>query len=819
MRLRAARWWMSAGLSVTGAWLWVRLYAEIPFLAGAICLVVAAVLAGWGSLASPRREASTGVRGQSVVVAASAVAAVFLTPEVRVAASIVAGGAIVAMSRARWAKRAGAGIVASGLLGILLVGATSLYVRFAASYHEAPLLRAFDGWIARLLGLGTALSGRELVLPAGASFVPVVISWDQFGAVYGVLMVLGVVGFALLTQGRRGLSRTAARTVALVLTYLAARHVVLLLVALELGRPTVFWAPSVALTTLAPLLFLLPRCVGRRAEWDPAPLLQRSAVSRPRAGLAATATFLGTLLLSLAFVLAPAARPSSGRILFDEAHGEWETTMREMDTEWYGMPSTYNYDSLFRWLDHYYETGRVSEQIDRAGLERGDVLVLKTPSVPYTPEEVSAIVAHVRCGGGLLVIGDHTNVFGTTSVLNPVLASFGLELGYDATYRLRDGGLTIYEPRGAIDPVFQHVERFDFLTSCSLRGGAFALPLIYSGGILANSADYSTRNFFPESRVTLTSTFGAFLQAASVEAGRGRVVAFTDSTCFSNFSLHMDGYTGFLLGVLEYLRRESVLPGWRWIAAALGAALVTVGLVVAATMRRRLAATLVLIAFLGGWAAAVAIAGTWHRAAYPIPSPRRDIPYVYFDTTASHARITAQPTVADPLGSRGSFGTFFTWTQRVGLVPALVTAESPLAAGRPYVVLNPTYGRGASQDRIKDYVASQGGSLVLLGDPVRDRGALDAYCALFNLVLEPAQSQSLVLSGGEITQTEVSPAQTIFTSVARVGTGRVVVVSDSVAFSDLALGGAFAVPSTIQRRLYDLEFWLFGTLLAAPPPP
>jgi len=114
-----------------------------------------------------------------------------------------------------------------------------------------------------------------------------------------------------------------------------------------------------------------------------------------------------------------------------------------------------------------------------------------------------------------------------------------------------------------------------------------------------------------------------------------------------------------------------------------------------------------------------------------------------------------------------------------------------------------------------DYVRNKGGSLVLLADPVRDRDALDAYCALFGFTLVPTQSQSLVLSGGEITQTEISPAQTIFTSVARAGTGRVVVVSDSVAFSDLALGGGFAVPSPVQRRLYDLEFWLFDTLLAS----
>ena len=815
MRLRSALWWASLGLSVAGACLWVRLYAEIPLLVGALCVVVASALAGWGSALSAAREATTGSWRLGGVVLACAAAAPFVSAELRVAVGIVAIGAAIGMLRAGHARRAGAGVVASGLLALVLVGSTNLYVRFAASYHEAPVLRVVESWIARVLGLGPATVGREIILPVGSRFVPVVPSWDQFGLVYGVLIVLGVAGFALLTRGSRGLGRATMRSVGLAIAYLVARYVVLLLVALELGRPDVFWVPSIALPTIAPLLFLLPRYAGVRAEWDAGPLLQLGSGLPRRRVLAAAATLFGTLLLSLSFLLAPAGSRSGGRILFDEAHGEWETTTREMDTEWYGMASTYNYDSLYRWLDDYYEIGRLSEQVDRAGLERGDVLVLKTPSVPYTSDEVSAIVAHVRRGGGLLVIGDHTNVFGTTSVLNPVLAPFGLRLGYDATYRLRDGGFTVYEPRGAIDPVFQHVARFDFLTSCSLRGGLFAFPIIYDARILANSADYSTRNFFPESRVSLTSTFGAFLQAAAVEAGRGRVVVFTDSTCFSNFSLHMDGYTGFLLGTMEYLRREPPLPGWRPIAAALGAILAVIGLAAGMSARRRSAVTIGLISVLVGWGAAVAVTGAWHRAAYPVPSPRRDIPYVYFDTSASRARIASQPSMTDPLGTRGAFGTFFTWTQRIGLVPALVTARTPLAEGRPYVVLNPIGPPGSSRERLVDYVRNKGGSLVLLADPVRDRDALDAYCALFGFTLVPTQSQSLVLSGGEITQTEISPAQTIFTSVARAGTGRVVVVSDSVAFSDLALGGGFAVPSPVQRRLYDLEFWLFDTLLAS----
>lgn len=817
MRLRAALWWASLGFGVTGACLWVRLYAEVPFVAGAICLAIAAALAGLGSSLSGGRKVTPNRWALSAVVAACAAALPLVCAELRVVAGIVALGATTAMFRPKRAAGLGAGILASGLQSLLLVGATSLYARFAAPCHEAPALRALDSGIAWILGLGTATVGREVILPAGSRFAPVVPSWDQFGLVFGILIVLGVVGFALLTRGSRGLGRVAARSVGLVTAYLIVRHVLLLLVALELERPSVFWLPSTTFATIAPLALLVPRVAGVRAAWDAAALIERGTISRRRAWLISVAALLGTLSVSLSLLLAPAGARASGRVLFDEAHGEWETTAREMDTEWYGMASTYNYDSLYRWLDGYYETGRVSQQVDQADLERGDVLVLKTPSIPYSPDEIHAIVEHVRRGGGLLVIGDHTNVFGTTTVLNPVLAPFGLRLGYDATYRLRDGGFTTYEPRNAIDPVFQHVPRFDFLTSCSLHGGLFALPIICDGRILASAADYSTRNFFPEGRMTLASTFGMFLQAAAVEAGRGRVVAFTDSTCFSNFSLHMDGYTGFLLGTMEYLRRENPLPGWRSFAAVAGILCATVGLASGISVRRRAVLTIGLVGVLLGLATATAATAAWHRAAYPTPIPRHDISYVYFDVSASRARISPQPSMTDPLGTRGAFGTFFTWTQRIGLVPSLVSARTSLAGARPYVVINPEGVPSPSRDRIVDYVRSKGGSLVLLGDPVWDREGLDEYCALFGLTVVRAQSDSLVLSAGTTVQTEISPAQTVFISVASAGAGRVVLLSDSVAFSDLALGGGFAMPSTIQRRLYDLEFWLFGTLLASPP--
>lgn len=60
-----------------------------------------------------------------------------------------------------------------------------------------------------------------------------------------------------------------------------------------------------------------------------------------------------------------------------------------------------------------------------------DVLVFKTPTEPFTDEEVSTIERFVDQGGGLFLIGDHTNLFGMSTYLNKVAAPFRLAFRSD----------------------------------------------------------------------------------------------------------------------------------------------------------------------------------------------------------------------------------------------------------------------------------------------------------------------------------------------------------------------------------------------------
>ena len=114
----------------------------------------------------------------------------------------------------------------------------------------------------------------------------------------------------------------------------------------------------------------------------------------------------------------------AGRILIDEGHSEWEDTMRTFDTSWYGQASTYNYYCLRKFLENHYEVAVNMVEITPDILKNQDVVILKCATRAYAERELEALVSFVSKGGGLFVIGDHTDVFGTSTVLNPLAEIF-----------------------------------------------------------------------------------------------------------------------------------------------------------------------------------------------------------------------------------------------------------------------------------------------------------------------------------------------------------------------------------------------------------
>jgi hypothetical protein len=743
---------------------------------------------------------------------------------------------------------AGVGLLAAGAAWIAGAGATTLYWWLGARYHDAGALTPLLEALARALGWSAGASDGSLFLPHAGGPVQASATWERLAIYPGLLLLAGAGGLLVIIwilgprrraaggPGRR-LGRLALGLLA-VAGYLVWRYLALTALVGITRDPAVFWQPAAVAGSTLPLALLLAwvwplRTPADAAEEAPMPAARGTAAWRYAAvaGLA----FVAGLALVAWLVWPDPAREKAGRVLLDEYNSNWEWTTEAMDTEWYGQKSGYNYYSLGQWLSYYYEVDTNFAPRTPELLQDYDVLIIKTPTAPFTPQEIDAIEAWVRAGGGLFLIGDHTNVFGTSSHLNPLARRFGLRFRYDSTYDLPTLRVSLYEPPALLaHPVVAHMPPFLFATSCTLEAPLLADNVMVGYGLRALPVDYSRRVFFPDKEEEQDYPFGVFLQSAAVRYGRGRVVAHTDSTVFSNFTMFIAGKSEYFLGAVAWLNRAA---RWPWF----GPGLVVVALAAGAgaawlawALDQRRAA----LAALGGLILAAAVGpavGAWlNRTAYPVPAPHTEYTRIAFEREHSRMLLPTQPS---PGPSEVTYQTFYVWSQRLGYVPSFDdTLEAALDRGDALVLVEPMVPfTPAEIDAVVGFVES-GGRLLVLADPVTQAAGSRAAAqvlAPFGLGLEARQaataeivapggtaandatrelSVSGVVTGGEPLLTLAGRAPVA--AVARRGDGLVAAVAVSRPFADATMGTTATVPDAHQRFLYEVEFWLLRGLVS-----
>lgn len=731
----------------------------------------------------------------------------------------------------RWLTPLSLGLSLAGVVWLAQSGAVVAYWWLGARYHEATFLTPAVYALARLLGWTVGSSTGSIFLPHIEEMIQATTTWERLGAL--PVMLLGMGGLALLPLVRRGgrrrlLLRTAA-AILFGLAYLLLRYLVLTAV-LAIGRdPTVFWLPLPTALTFLPLSLALIRLLPlRRALPEPVPACEPEMPGRWAAmgGLA----FLAGLAVIALFTFPDPGREKAGRVLLDEYNSNWEWTTQPLDTEWYGQKSGYNYYSLGQWLSHYYQVDTNFEPRTTELLEAYDILIIKTPTAPFAPEELDAIEAWVQAGGGLFLIGDHTNVFGTSSYLNPLARRFGLRFRYDSTYDLATLRVTLYEhPDLLAHPAVMEMPPFLFATSCTLAAPLLADNVMVGYGLRALPVDYSKRVFFPDKERERDYPFGLFLQAAAVHHGRGRVMAFTDSTVFSNFTMFIGGKSEYFLGSMNWLNRSERWP-WLDVALLLVALLAAGGALYLARSLHRQRAGIVLVgmlvfaASLGPWASRQCA-----QAAYPLPEPHTDLIRIAFEGEHSRLLLPTTPSVVPP---QASFQTFYVWTQRLGYVPTFApTVEQALDQARVLVIIDPFRPFEAGEiSAIEEFVA-QGGSLLVLAEPQGEAQAASPASQIlsaFGLALEMrgatrgaihnADGQELgllqvsgIATGGEplLTLEGQAPVATL----ARHGDGLVVAAAFAQPFSDREMGTTAVIPNEQQRFTFEIEFWLLRGLV------
>jgi hypothetical protein len=824
-------WMWLALLFLAVGWLGVVPVYSLPRWSAAIYFVMAFALF---ALAFRRTDVTSAPKAYIGLLLPFGLFGVLIPWPYNLGAFLMAASLIIAMSSERSAllRRGAIALAACGGAVLLQSAAQPLLFKLFARYHGAAWPAQLVGLILETVGARVSVNGSMMHMQTFEQLVPANITWESSG--YYTIANFAIAGMALLFTLRAKPVRWLA-FLAICFAYPVIRYPIVFLAYQESGRTDLFWTSWVTLLTLLPLPLLIarfvtkglgvPECVGL-----PPLHLKRSAVKVLLASGAAAVCIIGLFSFQ-----DPGAR-KHGRVLIDEAHSNWEWTTRRYDTEWYSQASGYNYYCMADFLGHFYHVDRGMEMITPALLTHYDVLVLKTLTKPLQPTEIDAIVEFVHSGGGLWLIGDHTNVFGISSHMDPLARHFGMAFKYDATYDLQTGGLTIYRRSVMLPhPTVQHMPPvFLFGTSCSMDAGLGADYPIIGYGVRALRADYSRENFFPENKLTLDQEFGLLLQQAAVRFGRGRVVAFTDSTVFSNFWFYMPGKSELCLGTVEWLNRTNRWTFVRWL---LGIAFLCALLLVIRWSHGTKSST-VLVWVLAGVLLGVPVGmrtfAAMGDAAYPVPTPRQPLPRIAFER--EHCNYTLPSEALNPsMALENHYHTFFTWTQRLGYMPASIPSLSDaLAAAKVVVLVNPDEDFSTEELLRMTRYLKAGGRILVLDGAHNFRSTANQFLAPFGMSIEQTPLvQSFVFDRGGRKVAAVehprpitggTPVLTLafgksFVAATTMGKGVMAVVGSSGLFTDRTMGVTSTVPSSYQRGIYEIEFWLFRNLMEGAPDP
>ena len=614
------------------------------------------------------------------------------------------------------------------------------------------------------------------------------------------------------------------------------------------------WNAVYGVLSFVPLAVVLALSIGR-ASWAGQVRLRWAGLSKRVLGW----TILASMAIMAGIVGSSLTDPgtkNAGRVLIDESHSEWEDTMRAFDTNWYGMASTYNYYCLRKFLEHYYQIKVNTEDITPDLLANQDVVILKCPTRMYAEKELEALEAFVHDGGGLFLIGDHTDVFGTSTNLNPLAQRFGLSFNKNGQWDIY-GQFSVYrQPKTLGHPVGKYTPEFLFATGCTLSARVWHEKPVIGYGMMTRLADYKNKHFFPDEAHYEDREFGLFLQMAGAFEGKGRVLCFTDSTVWSNFSMFYQGKPELLLDSLMWLNRSNT---W-WAHVKPCVLLLSLFLAISAVFlspssedlkkhHSSVIACLMMTVIVSSYSVDLA-----HRWSYKQPQALKDFQKITFD--CQHSDIFLANRFWFPEESNTPtlhYGAFFVSAQRLGIVPQVRHSfVQALEKDKDPVIIVNAHKRFSEKELalFRDYI-SQGGKAIILDSSNRaetsfswqlleplsveivydnsgGNGNADRATYFFSeeknsgrSVAFPATDICEVRGGepqlwyapakdhGPAHETDWAPCLTEVSF----GEGKVWVCTLSEAFSGVGLGNASSIPNRHQQNRYRLVFKILSDLV------
>ncbi len=547
-----------------------------------------------------------------------------------------------------------------------------------------------------------------------------------------------------------------------------------------------------------------------------------------------------------------------------ERHSTWEPTDKPYDTTWYGEDASYNYAAIYDYLGQYYKTSRIKEEgkIDDATLEQCDVLVIKTPTTRYSEDEVDAVLKFVKRGGGVLFIGDHTNLDRMATTMNDMARPMGFIFRDDLLFsnertkirRLEDlekssklqdepaspKERTCYhqhfDPPWPPHPALQYMRPMEFAVSCSIDPGVSrGRAVIANVGLWSMPPDYHMDNYHPIPQHCAAMRYGAFVQLWAADYGNGRAMAFTDSTIFSNFCIYQPGKAELMLGMIEWLNHENPPLDPRLWLNLLGTCMLiaVIWLALRSGSHEEILICFVAAAF-AGWISACGLTAELHRVNMPPPKAEKPLLRVVVDRTASNVPLSMG---AYTKGENGSgYGLLEQWIPRLRINDRgcyTIRQKGDAAfSGDALVVICPTHGVSEEfRKKLAGYVEN-GGKLLVFDAPESEHSTANELLSPFGMRIErenqlsgslvlndrwpgiPVEKACKVTGGTSIAQIDGKSVA----EVTHVGKGTVMAIGFGSLFNDRNMGGTWtADPDAPVKQRFNVFYSLVRSFLRAKP--
>ena len=842
------RFWLGLAL-LGGSWLFgLKYFHEADYLTFSILIVAGAVLLS-GSL---QRLPGT---PESIVAILLLIPVISLAPAPYKAIPIlIIAGLLLNLAPfpVRWPKLVASGAFAAGLVLCCQAVGMLLYESGTAQFHDAPpFIAKLLQPITSALDIDAAVVNTTLTMSSMRKTHPLGASWEMIFDPATYAFFVGGIAFLILRSWSR--ENPHQRWESLVPQMVLFTLCTILWLPIRVGLHLSLYLHRVLRTDFDTPLNIMPQfwnnwfqvflligpvligwrissLAASRIELHgeavmPAYMLPVISISWLRrigaVALAALAAFLLTAGLYWDFV----GTRKPGRILVDEFHSKWEPTERAMDTSWYGHLSGYNYATMYDYWSRFYDVGRIKNNITDATLKNCDVLVLKTPTSAYAENEVDAIVKWVEAGGGVLLVGEHTDVFGTGSHLNQIARRYNFQFNSDCLFGLDSVFEEHYDLPLIPHPILQRMPDMDFAVSCSLdpqNSGGFTV--MRGAALKSMPADYHASNFYPQVEDRPESRYGAFAQLLALRAGGGRIAAFTDSTIWSNFCYFEPGKSELSVGLVEWLNHRNVHRYWNGWMIFLGilAAFASIALAFGWDGGWVILGAAALLS----WSISASAIAADHRKAMPEPKAVRPLVRVTVDRTTSEVILPKGGFIA---GKPEGFGIFERWIQRVGYFTSRRSGRDAIQ-GELILYLHPSLP--VPQDYRLDLVeyVRNGGRILIIDSAENLKSSANTLLRPFEMSVNHQTNLTGDLSAPGYPTIQVAgvcevSGGTPFAFVnnrpvaarLKFGKGSVTAVGFGVRFNDLNMGvTGDVVPDEKLREVYEVEYRLLRSLVEGP---